>query len=459
VEIRQQEGWLYVLIGFGLIFFGMLIDITDNFPSLNHYIIIGETKYQAFLEKVVGYLLGFILLAVGFWKWMPTIIKLRIAERELKKSHDELELRIDERTVELREEITERKQAEEKLRDSEHKLRVSEKELKSVINNTPDIIYRLDSNGNILFVNQSVKEYGYSTEELIGKNILELVHPDDREKAIYRMNERRTGDRRTKSFEIRLLTKDLTTVPFETRARGFGSFLINAEGIYSTEKPNRDSFEGTQGIARDISERKETEKALQKNEERYRSLYNSTPAMLHSIDPDGRIVSVSDRWLEIMGYDRSEVFGRKSVEFFTEASQQYAEELIIPEFFKTGHVEDVSYQFVKKNGETIDVLLTAISEKDENGNVIRSLTVSTDVTERMRVEEEREKLISELQTALAEIKTLRSILPLCSFCKKIRDDKGYWERVDVYIYKYLEADISHSICPECAEKHYPDLDI
>ena len=65
------------------------------------------------------------------------------------------------------------------------------------------------------------------------------------------------------------------------------------------------------------------------------------------------------------------------------------------------------------------------------------------------------RLNKELSKALEEIKTLRGILPLCSFCKKIRDDKGYWEQVDVYIHKYSDADISHSICPECVKKHYP----
>ena len=55
-----------------------------------------------------------------------------------------------------------------------------------------------------------------------------------------------------------------------------------------------------------------------------------------------------------------------------------------------------------------------------------------------------------------EIKRLRGILPLCSFCKKIRDDKGYWESVDIYISKYSEADISHGICPECLKEHYPE---
>ena len=62
-------------------------------------------------------------------------------------------------------------------------------------------------------------------------------------------------------------------------------------------------------------------------------------------------------------------------------------------------------------------------------------------------------LLKQLQS---EVNKLRGILPLCSFCKKIRDEKDYWEQVDVYIQKYSEADISHSICPECMKKHYPE---
>lgn len=86
------------------------------------------------------------------------------------------------------------------------------------------------------------------------------------------------------------------------------------------------------------------------------------------------------------------------------------------------------------------------------------LCICRDITARKQAEEEREKLITELQAALAEIKTLRGILPICSYCKKTRDDKGSWEQVDVYVHRYSQADISHSICPECAKKHYPDID-
>lgn len=85
--------------------------------------------------------------------------------------------------------------------------------------------------------------------------------------------------------------------------------------------------------------------------------------------------------------------------------------------------------------------------------------LQSEITERKQAEQEREKLISELRQALEEINTLREILPLCSFCKKVRDDKGYWEQVDVYIQKHLHADISHGICPKCAKKHYPDFNL
>jgi hypothetical protein len=73
-----------------------------------------------------------------------------------------------------------------------------------------------------------------------------------------------------------------------------------------------------------------------------------------------------------------------------------------------------------------------------------------------RAEEERARITEELQQALAKVKTLRGLLPICSQCKKIRDDKGYWQQVEVYIRDHSEADFSHSICPECGREFYPE---
>ncbi|MHB8070235.1 MAG: Tll0287-like domain-containing protein [Desulfobaccales bacterium] len=83
--------------------------------------------------------------------------------------------------------------------------------------------------------------------------------------------------------------------------------------------------------------------------------------------------------------------------------------------------------------------------------------LSRSLEEQRRGAEEREKLLGELQEAMAQVKVLSGILPICANCKKIRDDQGYWKQVETYIRDHSEADFSHSICPECAKILYPDL--
>jgi PAS domain S-box-containing protein len=212
--------------------------------------------------------------------------------------------------------ITERKQAELALM-------ATQQEIESIVKTVPDIIYRLDPQGRLTFVSDSVKRYGYLPEDLLGTNVMKIVYPEDRTKTIHRIKERRTGDRSTKSFETRLITKNQTAVSFEV-------FIISAEGLYSPKKFGLRTFLGTQGIARDITERKLADK-------------------------------------------------------------------------------------------------------------------------------EREKLISKLQEALDNIKTLKGLLPICANCKKIRDDEGYWNQIEAYIKDRSDAEFSHGICPDCAKKVYSDF--
>ena len=94
---------------------------------------------------------------------------------------------------------------------------------------------------------------------------------------------------------------------------------------------------------------------------------------------------------------------------------------------------------------------------DPHGQINGVIGIALDITERKAAEAERERLIGELQAALAKIKTLRGLLPICAACKNIRDDKGYWTRVEVYVGEHSEAEFSHSICPDCATKLYPEL--
>lgn len=146
----------------------------------------------------------------------------------------------------------------------------------------------------------------------------------------------------------------------------------------------------------EILRRKEAERALSANEARFRSLYLHTPALLHSIDSSGKILSISDYWSEILGYSREEVLGRQLTDFMTQESKERAEKSVIPHFFKTGFCKDVSYNFIKKNGEIIDVILSAIAEFDEHGGINRSLAVMVDITELKAVEKKLKEASEEL---------------------------------------------------------------
>ncbi|MCZ6626226.1 MAG: PAS domain S-box protein, partial [Deltaproteobacteria bacterium] len=135
------------------------------------------------------------------------------------------------------------------------------------------------------------------------------------------------------------------------------------------------------------AEIKSAEEALREGEERYRDLYDHTPVMMHSIDRDGHLLSVNDYWLKASGYERSEVIGSKTTDFFTEESRRHALEVALPEFWKTGFSSELEYQMVKKNGDVMDVLLTGVLQREKTGEIEYSRTFLVDVTERRRAED------------------------------------------------------------------------
>ncbi|MEM1096944.1 MAG: PAS domain S-box protein [Bacteroidota bacterium] len=118
----------------------------------------------------------------------------------------------------------------------------------------------------------------------------------------------------------------------------------------------------------------------------YAEIYHRTPVMMHSIDRQGRLVQVSDYWLEVMGYTRNEVLGRRSTEFLTEPSKEYAQ-IVLKEFYATGRCTEIPYQFVRKDGSAIDILLSAIAIYDANDEIERSLAVLVDVSQRISTQQ------------------------------------------------------------------------
>lgn len=144
----------------------------------------------------------------------------------------------------------------------------------------------------------------------------------------------------------------------------------------------KDNVIGVSIISRDISERKVIERQLINSERRYRQLYESTPAMLHSIDTEGNIMHVSNAWLKNMGFGRTEVIGRASKTFLSDASRIYAEQVALPNFFENGYCDKIPYEFIRKDGSVIEVLLSGILLLDQHGEPHQSVAFLEDVTEK-----------------------------------------------------------------------------
>jgi PAS domain S-box-containing protein len=247
--------------------------------------------------------------------------------------------------------ISERKKAEQRLEESE-------RNLNSIIKGVPDIIYRLDIKAKITFISETVKEYGYEPEELIGKSVFSLVYPGDRDKAKWRVNERRTGERRTKAFEIRMLNKNREVVPFDVRARDIQVgpvFLLEAEGVYSTDQPQAISFLGSQGIARDITERKLAENALKESEEKFRSIVENSHVGIGIIDDNFKLIYVNDMLLKILRMPRKSIAGKDFRSLLDKKNRDY----LADRYLRRQRGEDIPTTYVinLKDGKGNDLIL------------------------------------------------------------------------------------------------------
>ncbi len=127
-----------------------------------------------------------------------------------------------------------------------------------------------------------------------------------------------------------------------------------------------------------------------------------------------------------------------------------------PELVRTCCYRSQSFSEVQLYAQQPRFLSVRVSPiRDERGRSLGQLVILRDITYRKQAEKEREQLLSSLQEALANVKTLRGLVPICAKCKKMRDDEGYWRNVEDYVAAHSEAQFSHGICPECMKDLYP----
>jgi PAS domain S-box-containing protein len=211
----------------------------------------------------------------------------------------------------------------------------------------------------------------------------------------------------------------------------------------------------------ELAERRQAEVALHRSETKFRTLYDSTTDAVMLLDQNG-FFDCNQATLAIFGCATREEFASKHPADVSPPTQpDGADSRTVADERLATALEKGSCQFEwvhrrVDTGETFpaDVLLSAMKL---DGKPVLQSTVRN-ISARKRTEAERNQLIEDLQSALANVKSLSGLLPICAGCKKIRDDKGYWNQVETYIQIHSDARFSHGLCPDCIKKWYPELE-
>ena len=199
----------------------------------------------------------------------------------------------------------------------------------------------------------------------------------------------------------------------------------------------------------DITESKRARNALRESEERYRQIVETAREGIWVIDVTGKVGYANQRIAEMLGYPQAEVMGRPVADFVTQEHRERSRQKLARH--RRGIPEQYEFTFLRRTGSPLHALVSTNPLYDQAGHYTGALAMLTDISKRKRAEEA-------LQKALDDIRTLRGILPICSNCKNIRDDQGYWTQVEVYVRDRTEAEFSHGFCPECMKKLYPEFE-
>ncbi|MGC1454553.1 MAG: PAS domain S-box protein [Nitrospirota bacterium] len=302
----------------------------------------------------------------------------------------------------------------------------------------PMYVYDLETMKFLSVNNAAVEQYGYTREEFLSMNIKEIRPLEEVSRLVNMISQLGLG---------------VQHLGFWTHRRKDGSLMdveISSHGI---------NFEGRKArlvIAQDVTERKRAIDALRKSEEKYRDLFEHANDAIFIVSVDLRYLDVNKKAVEILGYSKEELLSMKITDLIP--PEQIPRSVAEYEKLKVHGSYKIFVGKVRtKDGRWLDVEVSS-SAIIENGTIIGSRDIMRDITDRKKMEGEKEKIFNELKQAHDKVNQLSGILPICSYCKKIRDDKGYWKQIELYVRDHSEAEFSHGMCPECAKKVYKEFE-
>ena len=211
---------------------------------------------------------------------------------------------------------------------------------------------------------------------------------------------------------------------------------------------NKLTFEELQKLVAELQDRSDNAEQLLK------SLFENSHSIMLLIHPEnGNIIDANGTACEFYGYTKHEITNMRIMDINTLSEEQVFKEM---QKARLAKCKKFTFRHRLSSGAVKDVEVFSGPITLSGEKVLYSII--HDISERRRIEQERENLIAKLEQAMAEIKRLRGILPICATCKKIRDGEGYWSQIETYISTHSEVEFTHGICPECEGEIYSSLD-
>jgi PAS domain S-box-containing protein len=194
---------------------------------------------------------------------------------------------------------------------------------------------------------------------------------------------------------------------------------------------------------------------LRQAEARYGLLFSMVPVGLYQARPNGELLEANPALVEMLRYpDQATLLRVNLADLYLEPAdyQDWRQTME-----RDGVVRNHEARLRTFPGTTCWVQNSARAGHQSSGHGLIYEGSLLGITESKEAEDEREKLIAELQDALTKVKTLSGLLPICAGCKRIRDDKGYWNQIELFIQSHSDAEFTHSFCPDCMKNLYPEV--
>ncbi|MBP9212232.1 MAG: PAS domain-containing protein [Bacteroidetes bacterium] len=184
--------------------------------------------------------------------------------------------------------------------------------------------------------------------------------------------------------------------------------------------------------------------------DKYATLYDYAPVGYITLSTLGEILEINIQGSQILGMDRRQALHTR-IGIFLHDDSKLLFSNFLDTLFADGKNEQIDVRLALEGDVEKYVTVSGIDLKNRS----ECFVTMHDVTENRLIQRDREELVQKLQDALASIKTLRGLIPICATCKKVRGDKGYWNNVELYVMQHSDAVFSHGICPECRERDFP----